>query len=99
MCLAGGGHISHQVQFFLHTYNTAVRITRLVRPTAKTLDLHRHRLCHNNLTVNGYVGRRAGRQFSGQSVHHLARIRRELIARFEIVNQQFSSVHCMIFSV
>lgn len=87
MCLARGGHISHQVQFFLHTYNTAVRNTRLVRPTTKTFDLHRHRLCHNNLTVNGYVSRRAGRQFSGQSVHHLARIRRELIARFEIVNQ------------
>lgn len=72
---------------------------RLVRPTVNTLHLYCHPLCHNNLTVNGYVGRRAGRHFSGQSVHHLTRIRRELIARFEIMNQQFASVHCVVFAV
>lgn len=42
------------------------------------------------LTVNGYVGRRAGRQLSGQRVHHLARVRRELIAGLEIVHEQLA---------
>jgi len=52
-----------------------------------------------NLTVYGYVGWRAGRQFSGQRVHHLTRIRRELVARLEIVHQQFAGVHRVVFTV
>lgn len=51
------------------------------------------------LTVYYYVGRRAGRHFSGQRVHHLACVRRELVAGLEVVHKQFSRVHRMVFAV
>lgn len=50
-------------------------------------------------TVHYYVGRRAGRHFSGQRMHHLARVRRELVAGLEIVHKQFARVHRVVFTV
>lgn len=54
---------------------------------------------HSCLTVYGYIGRRAGCHFSGQGVHHLTSVRRKLIAGLEVVNQQFASMHRMVFTV
>lgn len=101
LAAAAGGHVSHQVQFLFFFLTPSLWI-RLVRPTV-VYNIHIRftppPTSSFNLTVHGYVGRWAGRHFSGQGVHHLARVRRELIARLQVVHQQLTRVHCVVLPI